>query len=103
MRNGWKAVGIKLNGIFNKNIYVMTDKEKAIALFSESIILQDKEAGAPINELTRCVNTAMINAFSVGYDAGFKDGDSNSYKTGLRILLEENNAKLLSELQKYLK
>lgn len=46
MRNGWKAVGIKLNGIFNKNIYVMTDKEKAIALFSESIILQDKEAGA---------------------------------------------------------
>ena len=69
MRNGWKAVGIKLNGIFNKNIYVMTDKEKAIALFSESIILQDKEAGAPINELTRCVNTAMINALSVGYDA----------------------------------
>lgn len=28
-----------------------------------------------MNELTRCVNTAMINAISLGYDAGFKDGD----------------------------
>lgn len=81
----------------------MTDKEKAIALFSENIILQDKEAGAPMNELTRCVNTAMINAFSAGYDTGFKDGDNNSYRTGLRLLLEENNAKLLKEFQKYIK
>lgn len=56
-----------------------------------------------MNELTRCVNTAMINAISLGYDAGFKDGDNNSYRTGLRLLLEENNAKLLRELQKYLK
>jgi|GEM_PF-4346554 hypothetical protein len=81
----------------------MTDKEKAIALFTEGISKSDKDAGAPMNELTRCVNTAMINAFSLGYDAGFKDGDNNSYRTGLRLLLEENNAKLLRELQKYLK
>ena len=60
MRNGWKAVGIKLNGIFNKNIYVMTDKEKAISLFTEGISKSDKEAGAPMNELSRQINYDCI-------------------------------------------
>lgn len=51
----------------------MTDKDIAIKNFKDNILKTDKECGAPMNELSRCVNTAMINSFIEGYDKGFQD------------------------------